>query len=103
MCLVGSIIMGLVGSKKCTMHGGRLHDCEFQIYVIVRGGSSSSSSSSSRSSKFMHICWLKVIASVTIASAETSLPWESVPWKAGKGEATKEVNHMENIALMCMC
>ena len=88
--------------EKGTVHGGRLHDGEFQIYVIVRGGSSRSSSSS-RSSKFIHICWLKVIASVTIASAETSLPWESVPWKAGKGEATTEVNHMENIALMCMC
>ena len=72
MCLIGSIIMGLVGSKKCTLHGGRLHEGEFQIYVIVRGGSSSSSSSSSgsssssSSSKFIHICWLKVIASVTI-------------------------------------
>ena len=102
MPCVGSIIMGLVGSNKCTLHGGRLHEGEFQIYVIVRGGSSRSSSSS-RSSKFIHICWLKVIASVTIASAETSLPWETVLWKATMVKATVELNPMENIALMCMC
>jgi hypothetical protein len=52
---------------------------------------------------FIHICWLNVIASVTIASAETSLPWESVLWKATRAKATVELNPMENIALMCMC
>ena len=63
---------------------------------------------------FRHVCCLKVIASVIIACAETSLPcgvravneeklpWESLLSKASRGQVPVDANPMENIAVMCM-